>query len=80
MCEGDKKYIQKSVEDMDGRDYLGDLLIDGRTVLKFMLKDGLRLFTGLVRLTSRMVASCEYSSDPSGCVSGGKFLGWPSSC
>jgi hypothetical protein len=42
MCEGDQKCIQKSMENFYGRDYVGDLVIDGRTVLKSVLQDGVR--------------------------------------
>jgi len=42
MCEGDENHIQKSVENMDDRYCVGDLVIDGRTVLKSVLQDGVR--------------------------------------
>lgn len=42
MFEGDEKCIQKSMESMDGRDYVGDLVIDGRTKLNSVLQDGVR--------------------------------------
>jgi hypothetical protein len=46
MCEGDEKYIQKSMENIYRRDYIGDLVIDGRRVLQSILQDDVRFLQG----------------------------------
>jgi len=78
MCEGDEKYVQKSMENMDGRDYIGDSnrWEDG---IKVSITRWCEVFTGLIWFRTWIVALCEHSNDPSGCVSGGKFLDWPCS-
>jgi hypothetical protein len=64
------------LETLKGRNHFGDIGIDGRIILKWMLKNwvcGCELDPcdsgwGLV------ASSCDHGSEPSGSVKGGEFL------
>ena len=45
-CAREMRSTYKSVENVYGRDYIGDLVIDGRTILKSVLQDDVRCLQG----------------------------------
>jgi hypothetical protein len=56
-----------------GRDHSGDLVVDGRIILEWILgKQFETLWTGFIWL--RTETSCGYSNEPSGSIKGGEFL------
>jgi len=74
MWEGDAACVGE-MENLTGRDHLGDLCIDGK-IIWILKKWGVSVWSGLnyLRKGSSCKLICEHGNDPSGSVKGEKFL------
>jgi hypothetical protein len=60
---------------MKGRDHLGDLCVDGRTVIKYTLKEEVEMMSldSCASVWGPMASSYDHGYEPSICIKGGKF-------